>query len=459
MSDRLDERIHQLKVVEAGIKRPKPEIPPDADINHALAVMKDDPGAILEPHMLQMLQVMRTDSPSDFARVRQKVKAARSISMQEFDKLTTAVQEQKADSVIIEEVEPWPDPVNGPQLLSQIESQLTRFVVAEEATFRAATLWIVHTWFIDVLEVSPIANITAPEKRCGKTVLLSVMSKLVSRPLQTANTSTAALFRILEKCHPTLLVDEAETFLRENEEARGILNSGFTRDSARVIRCVGDDHEPAVYCTWGAKALCGIGRLADTLEDRSIPLRLRRKRMNETVERLRRSSESEWIQLRRKIARFAQDSAGKIAGIVPDDIPGLNDRQQDCWEPLMQTAIVAGGEWPGHAKSAAIALSGIDEESPSIGAELLSDIQTVFQTQRVDRLFTTELLEGLVDDTEAPWLTWNKGRPMTARQLAGRLKQYSIVSKSIWIGTRSAKGYVLEDFRDSFTRYLPREPL
>jgi Protein of unknown function (DUF3631) len=31
------------------------------------------------------------------------------------------------------------------------------------------------TWFIDVITIAPLAVITAPEKRCGKTQLLSVL--------------------------------------------------------------------------------------------------------------------------------------------------------------------------------------------------------------------------------------------------------------------------------------------
>ncbi|MNG24194.1 hypothetical protein D3C84_1088890 [compost metagenome] len=54
-----------------------------------------------------------------------------------------------------------------------------------------------------------------------------------------------------------------------------------------MIRCTGDDHIPTLINVWGAKALCGIGKIADTLADRSIPLRTRRKLPGERVENLR----------------------------------------------------------------------------------------------------------------------------------------------------------------------------
>ena len=70
-----------------------------------------------------------------------------------------------------------------------------------------------------------------------------------------------------------MLIDEADSFLRNSDELRGVLNSGHTRDSAFVIRTVGEDHEPRRFSTWGAKAIALIGKLPDTLADRSIEVR------------------------------------------------------------------------------------------------------------------------------------------------------------------------------------------
>jgi putative DNA primase/helicase len=133
------------------------------------------------------------------------------------------------------------------------------------------------TWFIDVIQVAPLAVITAPEKRCGKSLLLSLFGQLVARPITASNISPAALFRSIDAWNPTLLIDEADAFMKDNEELRGLLNSGHTRDSAYVIRIVGEKFTPTKFNTWGAKALAGIGHVADTLMDRAVILELRRK--------------------------------------------------------------------------------------------------------------------------------------------------------------------------------------
>ena len=79
-------------------------------------------------------------------------------------------------------------------------------------------------------------GIESPEKRCGKTTLLGLLSELVNRPIVAANISSPAFFRVIEETKPTLLIDEADTFLQGNDELRGILNSGYAKKTAFVVR-------------------------------------------------------------------------------------------------------------------------------------------------------------------------------------------------------------------------------
>src|SRR5262249_20113727 len=136
-------------------------------------------------------------------------------------------------------------------------------------------------------EVSPILGLSSPEKRCGKTTVLNVLSALVRRPLMASNLTPAGIFRAIERYHCTLLVDEADTFLGEREELVGILNSGHFRRAAVVVRCEGEQREPRTFSTWAPKAIALIGRLPATLHDRALVLPMRRRSPHERVERLR----------------------------------------------------------------------------------------------------------------------------------------------------------------------------
>ncbi|MDT4806918.1 hypothetical protein FQZ97_397560 [compost metagenome] len=221
-----------------------------------------------------------------------------------------------------------------------------------------------------------------------------------------------------------------------------------------MIRCVGDDHLPTPFSVWGAKALCGIGKIADTLADRSVPLRLRRRTPGESVESLRHSDPTLWEKLRSRLARFAQDSAEAIEKARPTPITGLNDRANDAWEPLLAIADLAGSHWPKSARHAAIALHGLEGEAPSIGAELLADVKAVFDAKSASKVFSADLLDALVADQEGPWATWNRGKPMSARQLSHKLADFGIKSTTVRAGFEVKKGYHLEQFRDAFDRYL-----
>ena len=82
----------------------------------------------------------------------------------------------------------------------------------------------------------------------------------------------------------------------------------------------------------------------------------------------------------------------------------------------------------------------------------------MFVEKRVIKIFSSELLDALVADDEAPWATWNRGKPMSPRQLSGKLSEFGIKSKQIRINVDSKKGYQIEDFKDAFTRYLSATP-
>ena len=354
---------------------------------------------------------------------------------------------------------PWDDPVELTELLNKIEHTIRRFIICTPEVATATTLWVTMTWFMDVVQVAPLAVIAAPEKRCGKSMLLSLIGKLSAKSLPSSSISPAALFRSITAWEPTILLDETDATLKDNEELRGLINSGHTRDTAFVVRCEGDDHTPKKLSTWAAKALAGIGHVADTIMDRAIVLELRRKMPNETVERIRYAEPNLFNNIRSKLARVADDNSELIRQSRPPLPESLNDRAQDNWEPLLAIAMVAGGEWLQRGTKAALKLSGDDSSTQTIGIELLTDIKDIFDEKNIDRIRTKDLIDSLCEDDEKPWCGFNKGKEMSPRQLANRLKGYGITSKTIRIGHTMSKGYKKQQFEDAFLRYAPYPPI
>ena len=349
----------------------------------------------------------------------------------------------------------WPEEVDGAILIEEIAQTIKRFIVINAESVTSIALWIMLTYTYDCFDVLPLLAILSPVKRCGKTRLVSLLSALVRRPLPTSNITPAALFRSINGIRPTLLADEGDTFVGDRDELRGIINSGHTTETAFVIRTVGDQYEPKFFSTWGPKAIAQIGDLPDTIEDRSIVIGMRRRSSEEKVERWRARRYREFEPLRQRLARWAADNAELLRSAdpaVPDEL--TSDRAVDNWRPLFAIADAIGGEWPPLAREAAITAATGEASTESVGVVLLQDIRHLFR-EGVERIATSYILKALNGADERPWATFDKGRPMTPRNLAALLKPFGIKSKQYRFddGT-NGRGYSARDFGDAFKRYL-----
>lgn len=364
-------------------------------------------------------------------------------------------QEVEKHKIAFSEPEPWIHPVDGTSLLDEIANVLCRFVVMSLDEIKAVALWILHTYAVEATSICPILIIKSAEKRCGKTLLLELLLNLVFRPLPASNITAASLFRAIEKYKPTLLLDEADTFLHNNDELKGIINSGYRSSSSYVVRTVGDDYEPKVFNTFGPKAIAQIDKPQETIMDRGIIIEMRRKKPDEQSERLRSDRIFENLKhLRQKAMRWAKDNLAGLTEWEPKVPPTLNDRAQDSWRPLLAIAELAGKRWAEYGQESAIKLSGENSEA-SKRALLLSDIKAIFEKAQAKRIASAEICARLGDIEEHPWPEWRNGQPITVRQLARLLEPLGIRPKQLRMGESNIRGYESDDFTDVFSRYLP----
>jgi len=260
--------------------------------------------------------------------------------------------QQQGRPVLFDDPEPWPDVVDGAALLDDITAILKRFIVLPPHAAEAVSLWVLHSCALEAFTISPLLVINSPTKRSGKTLLLEVISYLLVKRLFASNITPATLFRAVDKYTPCLLIDEADAFLRDNDELRGILNASHRKPTAYVLRTVGDKHEPVLFVTWCAKAIALIGKLPDTLEDRSILIPMKRKGPGERVDRFQSDKMGPKLStLKRKVMRWTADNFGGLSKADPEASGELNDRAMDNWRPLLAVADLAGGEWLGKSST------------------------------------------------------------------------------------------------------------
>jgi putative DNA primase/helicase len=352
-------------------------------------------------------------------------------------------------------VEPWPEPVDGDALLDSIRRVFRRYIVLPSRADIALPLWVLHAWTIDACEISPFLLLVSPTKRCGKTSVMILLYFLTLKAELASNISPSAIFRHIERARPTLLIDEGDSFLKDNEEVRGILDAGHTKIGASVMRNVevGGEIVPRRFSVWAAKAIAVIGKLADTLEDRGIKIPLQRKSPGAKVERLRRRDSEDFATLRRQAARWAADNLKSLIDPEPQVPEELNDRAADNWRPLLAIADLAGGEWPERARQAALVLSGENTDG-AVGVELLKDIRLAFGED--DDIRSADLVAKLAEDEERPWADWSHGRALTQKQLGRLLTPFGITSETVSIpGLKDAKGYKRCRFEEAWESYCP----
>ncbi len=354
-----------------------------------------------------------------------------------------------------------PVTVDAARLLGDVETLLGRFVAfPSDAARIAVTLWAAHAHLVDAGDNSPRLALLSPEPGSGKTRTLEVLELLVPAPMSVLSASPAAVFRSIEAERPTLLMDEVDAIFNRRgggddgaEDLRALLNAGHRR-GATIPRCVGPKHDVVKFPVYAAVALAGLGDLPDTLMSRSVIVRMRRRAPSEHVTPFRRRLHAaEGEALRDRLAAWTATVAGEVADAWPEMPDGVEDRPADVWEPLLAIADAAGGHWPERARAACVELVQVAaSREASLGVRLLTDLRAVFGD--ADAHSTGTILDRLHDLDEAPWADL-RGKPLDARGLARRLRQYEVTSTNVKVDGKVLKGYRREHLWDAWTRYLP----
>lgn len=331
-------------------------------------------------------------------------------------------------------------------IVERIAQFIKRFVfLPNEESALVLSLFVIHTWTHHAAYATPYVYLHSPEKQSGKTKALEVLSLLVKNPMMAASLTDAVLFRAIEAFDPTLILDEVDTVFNgaKNEAMRAVLNSGY-RYSGHVWRV--SKGEPQRFKTYCCKLLAGInnGALPDTIKDRSIMIRMRRKPKDVTIEPfyMREVKASDELdRLLGALMTFAKKNEVGLLTIRPEPISEISDREWEITEPLIVIAQIMGIE--GEARAAILKLFTESHEQQGVSEQmqLLIDIAAAFKTHGMAKISTRDLLEKL-------------GNGWTGKKLANSLTCYGVQPGLIRIGNEVGRGYALADFKPIFESYL-----
>jgi hypothetical protein len=439
-----------------------------------IAAGLDSSGSPADDETLSRLAAM---PPLEYKRIREAEAERLGCRVSVLDSLVEAKRPSKprndtlqGQAVTLVDMEPWPEPVNGADVLAAVAERIGHYVVMPPGGADITALWCAHTHCYKSFMHTPRLTASSAEKQSGKTTLRDVCAEFVARPILTENTTCAVLFRLVSGQFPTLLADEYDSWIKDNEELRGILNAGHRR-GAVVHRCEGEDNEVRGFAVFAPVMLCGIGALPGTLHDRSIVIRLTRAKRGEIQSRFDSRHVEVEIELRRKLARWIADHRVRIEACEPVLPETMFNRVADNWRPIFAIAEIAGGDWPARCVAAYRKLTnGEFEDVETLRVALLTDVQQIFagtwpsleegeEPSPIERIFSKNLCEKLADMKERPWPEVCKGKPITERWLARNLTAFGIRPKLLRIGDDGpARGYEAADFADTFVRYVENSP-
>jgi Protein of unknown function (DUF3631) len=361
-----------------------------------------------------------------------------------------------------DDVEPWPEAVNIADLLVSIDRKRSKYVAMSIHLRTAVTLWTTMSWVHNEIAVhSPILAVTSADIRSGKTTLLGTLARLVQKPCMVVEVTGPSVFRYVDAHAPTMIIDEADDLFTRKSDLRHVVNASWTRGT-KIPRQVNINGVSVTvhFDPFCPKAIGLLGKnLPRALKSRCIEIRMVPRRPDETVEPFGYTDDFEFATLRRQLARFAADNAKILKAARPTVPASMNDRAAMNWVLLLAIAELAGGPWPELAREAAQRLTRSGRQ-PSDGERLLAALQEMF-AGKVE-ITSADVVVGLNSDPLDIWGTYNRGGPVTARQIAILLDAYDVHPVPLHPTKRkdfSRQGYKISQFTDAFARYLPEHPI
>ncbi|HWX18341.1 MAG TPA: DUF3631 domain-containing protein [Candidatus Binatia bacterium] len=444
------------------VKNPEPTQPtapiPSRPIENQNSKIENPPPSVENSPESDFSRLARL-SPVDYERVRKTEALRLKIRVRVLDSAVAKcraelrVQDQVTD---FRDIEPWPEPVNGAQLLAELSALSARRLYLPPGAPDAMALWVHLPHVLEAFHIVPRLSLYSIEPGCGKTTALDILTLLVPRPLRTESVSLPVIYHLVDERRVTLMLDETDTYLPRSDKHRGLFNSCHKR-GARTYRCAEGGTIIRGFNAFAAAVLASLGPLPSTLRDRSIEILMQKAGPGQIAEPFDPLHTELETTLGRKLARWAKDNLEALKACKPAIPPGVFNRLADNWRPLFAVAQLAGGEWPARALDAFNKLTAEPPPARDPGLTLLSDIRQIFAQTGAQRLFSSALVELLNAIPDRPWSTSSTiqhpsslPKPLTVVNLGRRLSTLGIASRNLRIGDEQAKGYDLADLNPAF---------
>ncbi len=115
-----------------------------------------------------------------------------------------------------------------PAPLDLIHHILQRHLHLTKHQFVALTLSIAHTFVYFRFSITPRLALLSPVRGCGKTTALNIIKALAFKARKVDNITSAALFRLIDREHACVLLDEVDNLdLLNNPTLRAVIEPAW----------------------------------------------------------------------------------------------------------------------------------------------------------------------------------------------------------------------------------------
>jgi hypothetical protein len=296
-------------------------------------------------------------------------------------------------------------------LYAEIRTFYCRYVdLTDERYFDVTASATLLTYRHEDFETTPYLFALGPPNS-GKTRLLECLQAACSRPMLTSNISSSALYQVIDKWHPSLLIDETELYRKDNERATellAILNSGYRRGQV-AIRGSKDRKKPKTYDVFGFKALAGTEPLHETTMQRCIVMNMEKahRDLPLTIDK----QEAMKIREHLEYYRLHHDGNPLDAEQIHKEIGDA--RVTELFLPLLGVTPTAEGRERLFSLAKDIAQDRLAEEQSGVEAEILKAVLGCKDKVECGKLSTKDIADaynGELPDKERVRSDWIRKR-------------------------------------------------
>jgi len=318
--------------------------------------------------------------------------------------------------------------VNPSEVYESVRQAWQRYIEFDNQDFYdLIALWSIGTYFFHLFNTYPYIYVGGL-KRTGKTKILTVASFLCFNAIFTNNISTASLYRLTQSGRCTLLLDETEKLSSKEraEELRNLLLAGYKKGAPvyRTEKKSGERLTPEAFNVYTPKIICNISGIEDVLEDRCIPIIMKRGKNRDIINREPDGAEQAWIKIRDNLymlylqyaSEFSVDSAHNAVSVA--EVKELSSRDLELWRPLLHLAAFFDKYNP---------QLNLSEKIMKLAKEITSEKQTENITETGEYILVQTLLKIVDEDRFYPLAEIKK-------EMAGAFDEVQSWLQTKWIG-------------------------